>query len=133
MTRITLLVMAAIVATGAGHAADKPKEGPVALEEKLRGAWNGPACGGNWTFKADGTFAAEHYSPGNNKLTGTWAVRWNALPPTLALTMQTSDAPERIKVGETWEVKLIRLDDEALDFVWPQNPGHPTRWTRAKN
>ena len=28
----------------------------VALERKLLGTWRGPACGGDYTFRADGTF-----------------------------------------------------------------------------
>ena len=107
------------------------KDGLVALEGKLHGEWKGPPCGGDWVFHVDGTFAVEHYSPGNNKLTGTWELRWNALPPTLILVLKTSDAPERIKVGETWEVKLVRLDDEALAYVRPQNSDRPITWKRA--
>ena len=132
MTRTALVLAASLAFLTSAQAADKPKEGPVALERKLHGAWKGPACGGDWAFKSDGTFAVEHYSPGNNKLAGTWAVRWNALPPTLVLTFQTSDDPDRLKVGETWEVKLIQLDDEALAFEWPKNPGQLTHWNRVK-
>jgi len=115
-----------------GVLADQPENSPEALQKKLHGAWKGPACGGDWALGADGTFTVERYSPGNNKLSGTWEVRWNALPPTLVLTIRTSDAPERIKVGEVWEVKLMQLDDEALAYEWPRNPGQSTRWVRVK-
>jgi len=111
---------------------DKPQETPIALERKLHGRWKGPACGGEWTIGADGTFEGRHYSPGNNRLSGTWKMRWDALPPTLILNVKTSDAPERIKVGEVWEVKLTQLDDESLAYEWPRNPRHPVHWTRVK-
>jgi len=132
MIQTALVLAASLAFLPCAQTADKPQEGPVALERKLHGVWKGPACGGNWTMRADGTFAVEHYSPGNNKLTGTWEVRWNALPPTLVLTFKTSDAPERLKVGEAWEIKLIQLDDEALAYEWPKNPGQSTHWTRVK-
>jgi hypothetical protein len=92
--------------------ADKPKEGPAALERRLHGTWNGPPCTGRLTLGADGTFERRNYSPGNYRLTGTWEVRWNALPPTLVLACKTSDCPGF--VGKTSEVKLVQLDDEVL-------------------
>jgi hypothetical protein len=57
----------------------------------------------------------------------------NALPPTLVLTLKTSDAPEQMKVGETWEWKIIQLDDEALAYVWAQRPERPISWNRVKD
>ena len=130
---IAIIFSMSVIATKAQPVdVSETKGGLVALERKLHGAWKGPPCCGDWVFDADGTFAVEHYSPGGNKLTGTWELRWNALPPTLALTLKTSDAPERIKVGQTWEVKLIQLDDEALAYVWPQNPERPIYWNRVK-
>jgi inhibitor of cysteine peptidase len=92
--------------------ADNPKEDPAALERKLHGTWNGPPCTGKLTLGADGSFERRNYSPGNHNLTGTWEVRWNALPPTLVLTCKTSDYPDF--VGKTSEVKLIQVDDEVL-------------------
>ena len=124
--------ISAIAAKAQAVAVSNTKEDLVGLEQKLHGAWEGPPCAGDWTFGADGTFAVEHYSPGGNKLTGTWELRWNALPPTLLLTLKTSDAPERLKVGETWQVKLIQLDDETLAYVWPQNPKRTIYWNRVK-
>src|SRR5687767_9235047 len=61
------------------------------LEAKLLGNREGGACVGDYTFKSDGTFELRHFTPGGNTLTGTWSVRWDALPPTLVLTCKTSD------------------------------------------
>jgi hypothetical protein len=114
----------------AGLCAPAPQPDPNALEAKLHGVWKGGACVGELTVKADGTFERRHYTPGNNTLSGTWAVRWDALPPTLALTCTASDAPDRIKVGETTAVKLVRLDGEALAYQHPGGP--PVRYARVK-
>jgi hypothetical protein len=53
----------------AGAAVDAFQPGEVekgqalaALEQKLVGSWAGPACGGDYTFRADGTFEVELYS-----------------------------------------------------------------------
>ena len=88
----------------------------------------GRDCVGDLTLRADGTFERQHYSPGNNKLTGTWEVRWNALPPTLVLTCKTSNDPDF--VGKTWEVKLTQLDDEILAYQFPWGGMH--RYKRVK-
>ena len=132
MLRTAMVLVTSLVVITSGQTADKPQEGPVGLERKLHGRWKGPACGGDWTFASDATFSVNHYSPGNNELTGSWEVRWNALPPTLVLTVKSSNAPERIKVGESWEVKLVQLNDEALAYEWPENPGQAIQWTRVK-
>jgi hypothetical protein len=87
---------------------------------------------GDWTFVGDGTFALKNYSPGGDSFTGVWQVRWDALPPTLILTFKTSDAPEHFKVGQTWEVKLIQLDDKSFAYERPNDPGRPVRSTRKK-
>jgi hypothetical protein len=113
----------------------KPQEPSVALEKKLHGAWEADDmdCVGDLTLRADGTFERQHYSPGNNKLAGTWEVRWNALPPTLVLTCKTSDYSG--DVGKTSEFKLTQLDDEYLAYEYPgePNPGvHSARYKRAK-
>ena len=62
-------------------------------------------------------------------LTGTWAVRWDALPPTLVLTCKDADDPRYI--GTTEAVKLVQLDDAAL--AW-QRAGveQPVRFERPK-
>jgi uncharacterized protein (TIGR03067 family) len=130
LIRAAVLFTAALVIISSAHAADKPKEAQVGLERKLHGAWRGPACGGDWTFAADGTFDAEHFSPGGSTLSGTWEVRWDALPPTLVRTCKTSDDPDL--VGKKWESRLIELGDEALAYQDPdQYPsGHVVRYTR---
>jgi hypothetical protein len=80
---------------------------------------------------AGGTFHAQHYSPGNNQLMGTWEVRWNAIPPTLVRTCNSSDDPDL--VGKTWEVKITQLNDEGLAYQFPdQFPhGDTVRYTRV--
>jgi uncharacterized protein (TIGR03067 family) len=131
MIRTIVLLAASLVFVTSAKTADNPREAPIAPERMLHGAWKGPACGGDWTFGADGTFEVQHYSPGNNQLTGSWEVRWNALPPTLVRTCKTSDDPDH--VGKTWEVKLIQLDSEVLAYQFPdQYPaGHTVRYTRS--
>jgi hypothetical protein len=90
----------------------------------------GGPCVGELTIRADGTFERRHYSMGNNTLTCTWAIRWDALPPPLALTCKASDEPDRHSVGKMAEVKLIELNDRALVY---QHPGGGTvRYTRPK-
>jgi hypothetical protein len=130
MIRMVGTLVASLVLITSAQTADQLKQSPVALERKLHGEWQGGACAGDWTFAPDGTYKVQRYSPGNNKLTGTWEVRWNALPPTLVLTRKTSDAPDRIKIGETLEVKLIQLDDEELAYQYPGE--QPTRYTRVQ-
>jgi len=130
MIRPTAFLAASFVVIASAEAAPRLKEELVDLERKLHGVWNGPACGGEWTFQPDGTFSVRHYSPGNNELAGTWKVRWNALPPTLVLACQTSDAVDRFKAGETLEVKLVELNDDALAYQYPN--GHTVRYTRPE-
>jgi len=113
-----------VIATFA-QSADKPKDAPVALERKLQGGWIGGDCVGELTLRGDGTFERRHFSPGNNRLAGKWAVRWNAFPPTLVLACKASDDPE--SVGKTSEFKLVQLDDESLAYQFPdQYPNGPT-------
>src|SRR5436190_18472513 len=98
----------------------------AALEKKLLGTWHGPACGGDYTFKAEGTFELKHFTPGNNTLTGTWSIRWDALPPTLLLTNQSSDFtkkdPSREEYeyfGKTREAKLLELNGDTFVYRFP--------------
>ncbi len=93
MIRIATAITASFVLMAFAEAANKPEDGPVALERKLHGQWQGGPCAGELTLRADGTFEREHYSPGNRKLSGTWAVRWDALPPALALTCKKKTEP----------------------------------------
>jgi hypothetical protein len=97
-----------------------------ALEKKLLGTWYGPSCGGDYTFGRDGTFVLQHYTPGNNTLTGTWAIRWDALPPTLLLTYKTSDIQTRdatrsefAYLGKSRPLKLFELNNE--EFAYRSN------------
>jgi hypothetical protein len=132
MMRTVLVFAASLVVTTCIQAADKPADARAALERKLHGKWQGPACGGNWIFAADGTFEVEHYTPAGHQLTGTWQIRWDALPPTLVRTSKTSDDPEL--VAKTWDVKLIHLEDDAFSYQSPdQYPrGHLQRFTRIE-
>jgi hypothetical protein len=105
-----------------------PAEGGelAALERKLLRAWQGPDCGGDFTFNPDGTFEVRHYTPANYTLGGAWSLRWDALPPTLLLTFKSSDfkkrdpgGPDYKYVGKTLEAKLLELDSEVLAFRVP--------------
>ena len=133
MIKTALMFAASLIFIVSTHASDEPEKAPVALERLLHGEWKGPPCAGDFTFRADGSFERRHYTPGNNKLSGTWQVRWNALPPTLVLICTTSDDPDRLPVGKTWEVKLIQLDDEILAHQSSENrPERLVRYSRAK-
>jgi hypothetical protein len=130
MIRPAMFLAPSFAVTTSAHAAPRLKAEPVDPERKLYGVWVGPACGGEWTFRADGTFAVRHYSPGSNEFAGTWKVRRDARPPTLVLTCLASDEPDRIKVGEASEVKLVELSDDALACQFPD--GRTVRYTRPK-
>jgi hypothetical protein len=102
----------------------------VTLERLLLGEWRGPACGGDWTYNADGTFAVRSFSPGGNQLTGSWEVRWTTLPPTLVQTFLTSDEPDL--VGQVWESRIVQLDDATLATQAPDQlpAGQVVHYTR---
>jgi hypothetical protein len=119
MNRLAFLAVALSIAFATSVPAEDQKETPSSVERLLHGMWKGPACGGDWTFMSDGTFSVRHYTPGNNQLTGTWEMRWDALPPTLVLTRKTSDAPNRLPVGTVSELKIMQLNDETLEFQYP--------------
>jgi hypothetical protein len=106
-----------------------PASGPArgdelaALERKLLGTWKGRACAGDYTFDRDGTFKLEHFTPGGNTLTGTWSLRWDALPPTLVLTCETSDFRKKDSsreeyefLGKPVELKLVELSNDTLGY-----------------
>jgi hypothetical protein len=102
------------------------------LEKMLHGTWDGGnLCVGELILNADGTFERHRYSPGSNTLTGTWTVRWDALPPTLRLTCKKSDSSHF--VDKTEEFKLLRLDDETLAYQYPEWIDRPPiTFTRTK-
>jgi uncharacterized protein (TIGR03067 family) len=127
MIRTAVLLAASLVFITSAQTEDKPEEAAVALERKLYGGWEGGPCQGDWIYRPDGTFRARNYTPGGNRLTGTWAVRWDALPPTLVRTCKTSDDLDL--VGKTWDAKLVQLDDKAL--ACDEARGYPPhRFTR---
>jgi hypothetical protein len=128
MPRTVALLAASLVLITSAQTAVKPKDSPATLERRLLGEWKGGACQGDWTFRADGTCELKHYSPGNDTLTGTWGIRWNALPPTLNVTFNASDNSKY--VGTKWELRIIQLDDEAL--VYQHADGVKTRYERVK-
>jgi uncharacterized protein (TIGR03067 family) len=112
MTRLALILAASLLFITPVQSADQPKVPPAPLERKLVGGWEGGPCEGDWIYRPDGTFQASRYSPAGSRLAGTWAVRWDAVPPTLVRTCKTSDDPRL--VGKTWDVKLVKLDDKTL-------------------
>jgi uncharacterized protein (TIGR03067 family) len=145
MFRTAVFLAASLVVIASAHTEEKPKEAvpaagmaaPVALERMLHGEWQGGPCVGDYTFNADGTFVLQHFTPGLNTLTGTWSLRWEALPPTLLLTYKTSDFKKKDPTreeyqfaGKTAEVKLLQLDDQTFTC---QHPGEqvPLRYERV--
>jgi hypothetical protein len=96
----------------------------AALEHKLLGTWLGPACGGDYTFNADGTYAMHNFTPGQKTLTGTWFIRWDSLPPTLVVTCKTSDftrtgGSEYQYLGKPLELRIVQLDDQLFIYHYP--------------
>jgi len=137
MLRTAVTLAASLVFVTSAQTADKPQEAQpaagmtvlVALERKLHGGWVGGPCQGDWIYRPDGTFQARNYTPGGNRLTGTWEVRWDALPPTLARTCKTSDDPRL--VGKMWDAKLVQLDDKGLAYQYEEARGYqPDTFTR---
>lgn len=108
---------------------DAGREARVAFEKKLTGEWlNGGPCIGDITIRSNGTFERRHYSPGNETVRGTWKLKWDALSPTLLLTCDESDGERH--VGKTWDMKVIRLDDEAMH--WESGGNSAGRFKRKK-
>jgi hypothetical protein len=118
-------------------AAGAAKGGELAtLERKLLGAWKGASCAGDYTFRPDGTFECTNFTPGQNTLTGTWSIRWDALPPTLVLTCKTSDFkrkdPSRSEyeyLGKALELKLLELNRDT--FVY-RLPNYSFEWRNSR-
>ncbi len=111
-------------------AASNRRDALAALEKKLLGAWHGGPCEGNYTFKDDGTFTLDSFTPGGNILTGTWSIRWDQLPPTLVVTCNTSDFKKRDPkrneyeyLGKPRELKLMELTSDQFVYQYPEYPG----------
>jgi hypothetical protein len=134
MTSLCLLLTVAALAADTADAAqaNDAKKELRALEQKLLGAWKGQiGCDGRLLFRADGTYELTEYGPAPSDSAGTWKVRWDALPPTLALTCKTSELPDEI--GKTTEVKLVKLDDKSLAIEYANPNGSPSgHYTRVK-
>ncbi len=129
MTRSIFPALALLALSVHAPAGDKPAEAIPQLQRKLHGEWKGSGpCGGRLTLRADGTYERRHFSPGDNKISGTWTVRWDALPPTLVLACKESDDPDL--ASKRTEVKLIQLDAEALVYQYPGAP--PAHFNRVK-
>jgi hypothetical protein len=111
-----IIAMIVSMSTFAATAAASADESPAELEAKLLGNWRGGPCMGVLQFSKDGTFERRHYSPGGNEITGTWKLKWNALPPKLTLTVKTSDDPKAFPLGKVWELKLVGLDAKSLSY-----------------
>jgi hypothetical protein len=119
-------------ATAAAAPSTRPAAEAGSLEQKLVGTWFGPDCGGDYTFRADGTFEYVDLTPARNTVRGTWAVRWDALPPTLVITCASAaDAmkldpmrrPDAAAGGgaaaNRLECKLVSLTADAMAYVAP--------------
>ncbi len=110
----------------ATQTADKPGDSSATLEKKLYGSWrdDNPCPGGQLILNADGTYERLRYGPGAYHLTGTWHVRWDALPPTLVLTCKTCNDPDLNNTPERYNqrLKLVQLDDESLVYQFTNDP-----------
>jgi hypothetical protein len=120
MNRTVLLLVVPLAFATAGGTEEKPQESPIALERKLVGEWKGTAaCQGDLVLNADHSLELRNHSPGNYRLKGKWAVRWDALPPTLVMSWTTTTEPDHRSEGKTWEVKLVQLNDKVLMYESP--------------
>lgn len=113
-----LLSLAAVACLAAVAPAAETPANRQDLQEVLHGVWRGGPCMGLITFSADGTFERRHYSPGNNEIRGTWALRWDALPPTLVMTCKESNDPSSFPAGKVWELKVVRLDAHIFEYAF---------------
>jgi hypothetical protein len=98
-------------------------------EQKLVGSWKGQTpCGGNFVFRADGTYELTKYGPAGDDSAGTWKVRSDDPPHTLVLTCTKSEIEDEI--GQTTELKLVTLNDENL--VVKGEAADANRYARVK-
>src|SRR5262245_41677430 len=118
----SLLVLAALslANTSGGFPALPPAERSgkelAALEQKLHGIWQGPACGGIIVMQSNGTFEWTGMGPGNEMQRGYWETVWTGLPPSLVLHIK--DASVQKEIGQSFELKLIRLDDTEMHIQY---------------
>jgi hypothetical protein len=129
-TPALLLAMTFGLVAGAPVRADeKTGAALAALERKLEGVWVGSGpCDGQITIKRDGTYQRRLHGPGGNNSAGSWRLRWDTLPPTLALSCTTSDDPAY--AGKTLEVKVVQLDKTNLVLKYQEQV--PARYTRGE-
>jgi hypothetical protein len=121
MIPLAVFFAVSLVPATAAPPAGKAEAGPIALERKMWGTWHGGACAGDLSLKPNGKFERQHYGPANHTLSGTWAVRWDALPPTLVL----------ICTDAQWAGEIVQLDDAVLAYLHAGSE-EPTRYERVK-
>lgn len=96
---------------------DKPADSPSSLKEKIHGAWKGYGpCDGDLTLNANGTYARKWVGPGGDSDSGTWSLKWDALPPTLTFECEKADSEEL--EGRSIPGKLVRLDDDGMEILY---------------
>jgi hypothetical protein len=122
--RLVLITVMAVASAVGGCACGHPSGGDGTLADPARvivGEWNGTApCDGGITFRSDGTFERRHYSPGDNRVEGTWALRRHTSPPTLSLTCEKLDGED--VVGRVVDVTLVRVDAKELVYRFSWDP-----------
>jgi hypothetical protein len=118
---MTLPILLTAAIAGAVPAPPAPKKDLNILEQKLHGSWIGQGgCTGEIDFSSNGSFEWRHYGPVNATRVGKWEVRWDSLPPTLALTLKNSKIKD--EVGTTIEMKITLLDDSNFGFEPEEKP-----------
>lgn len=131
MIRIALLATVSWLAILPAAAAQNSKiDALTALERKLHGNWRGGPCIGELLFRADGTYERKHYSPANISSTGTWTLRWDALPPTLTLNCTASDDPS--DVNKAFQYSLSQLNDTTFAIAHEKG-SKPLVYSRDKD
>jgi hypothetical protein len=127
LTGLVAIILVAALTCGAS--AEKSPSGPKDVERLLQGEWKGLGpCEGSLTLKPDGSYQRIHRGPAGDNSSGTWEMKWDALPPKLVLKCDTADLPLYVR---TEEVKLLELGDRWLVFQYPQVKTSPSRFERA--
>jgi hypothetical protein len=128
MTRSAILSAGILAAAMSASAAGPAVESPPRVQEKLHGQWTGAGpCDGELILRDDGTFERRHFSPADVTVSGAWSLQWDALPPTLTLTVSGADSED----AKTTHVKLMELNDRVL--VYQHAGGAPVRYSRAND